>query len=106
MAGYVYALELKDKSSLYCYVGATQNINKRLYEHLHGIGSNITKQFGIERILLIDTYGSVHDALLTESLMHSNQRKDRQWKPEICNCEHLDLTQIASYLRIISVFHV
>jgi putative endonuclease len=50
---YVYILSSR---SGVLYIGVTSNLERRLYEHQHGLIDSFTKQYGIKRLIYYEMF--------------------------------------------------
>ena len=75
MAGYVYILSNRRNGTL--YVGVTNDLCRRVYEHKSGLVSGFTKRYGVKRLLWYEQHEMVTSAIKKEKLMKSWPRK---WK--------------------------
>lgn len=83
------SLSLKDKNYFVyiignerptLYIGVTNDLVKRVYEHKKGIVSSFTKKYSLNKILYFEIFNHIEDALKREKqLKHWN----RNWKLEI-----------------------
>ena len=48
------------------YVGMTNDLERRLWEHRSGLGSRFTSRYRIKKLLLVETFGEVEDAIRRE----------------------------------------
>ncbi len=75
MAYFVYILASQKRGTL--YVGVTNDIARRAWEHREGTVSGFTRQYGVKRLVMVETYDDVRDAIQREKrLKHWN----REWK--------------------------
>jgi putative endonuclease len=59
------------------YIGVTNNLMKRVYEHKQGIVDGFTKKYGLKNLLYYETFSFIKDAINREKqLKHWN----REWK--------------------------
>lgn len=59
------------------YTGVTNDLIRRLSEHLEGIGSAFTKKYGVHRLVWFEAHNSIEAAIAREKqIKHWN----RQWK--------------------------
>ncbi|HTU11193.1 MAG TPA: GIY-YIG nuclease family protein [Allosphingosinicella sp.] len=75
MAAHVYILASKRNGTL--YVGCTTDLPKRIFEHRNGLIPGFTKRYGVKRLVHVETYHDVSDAIVRERRL-----KDwhRAWK--------------------------
>jgi putative endonuclease len=73
--GYVYILASKPNGIL--YVGVTNNLARRIYEHRSGSVSGFTKQYGVKRLVYFESYDDIRIAIQRE---HNMKHWPRTWK--------------------------
>jgi putative endonuclease len=75
MAGYVYILASRRHGTT--YVGSTTDLPKRIYEHRHGLAAGFTREYGVKRLVYVETYDDISDAIVRERRM---KKWKRDWK--------------------------
>jgi putative endonuclease len=75
---YVYTIASKRNGTL--YIGVTNNLLKRVYEHKNGIIEGFTKKYRIHNLVYYEVYRNVSDAINREKRM---KKWKRQWKIEL-----------------------
>ena len=75
MAYYVYILTNKPNGTL--YVGFSNDLARRAYEHREGIIPGFTKKYGLKTLVYFETFDDVNTALQREK---SLKRWKRAWK--------------------------
>ena len=95
---YVYIL---GNSRPTLYIGVTNNLVRRVWEHKKGLVDGFTKKYGLKKLLYFEQFSYVEDAIRREKqLKHWN----RKWKLDLIkktNPEFRDL-----YASIISWFSI
>lgn len=62
------------------YIGVTNNLIRRVYEHKNGLVKGFTQKYNLKKLLYYEIYNQVKDTLNREKqLKHWN----RQWKLEL-----------------------
>jgi putative endonuclease len=61
---WVYILASKPSGTL--YIGVTNSLKRRIWEHKSGVISGFTKQYGIKSLVYFEHYRSVADAIQRE----------------------------------------
>ena len=72
---YVYILSSKRNGTL--YIGVTNNLAKRVYEHKTNIVDGFTKKYNVHILVYYEIYGNIQDAIVREKQM---KKWRRQWK--------------------------
>ena len=78
--GYVYILASKPYGTL--YIGVTNDIARRVYEHREGTASKFTKKYGVTRLVWFEEWQTVPDAIQRETSLN---RWRRDWKIDLIN---------------------
>jgi putative endonuclease len=78
---YVYILASRPGGAI--YVGVTNNLIRRVYEHKSGSIPGFTKTYGIDKLVYYEIYSSVRDALQREKYI---KHWPRAWKTRLI-CE-------------------
>ena len=62
------------------YTGVTSNIGRRAFEHREGLVKGFTKRYGLKRLVYVEFYERIADAIKRESnIKHS----PRAWKARL-----------------------
>ena len=48
------------------YIGVTNNLKRRLYEHKHGLLEGFTKRYRVHKLVYYEAYQNIADAILRE----------------------------------------
>ncbi len=72
---YVYILASKRNGTL--YIGVTNNLERRVYEHTHDLLEGFTKQYTVHRLVYVETSTSIQDAIRREKQL---KLWSRAWK--------------------------
>jgi len=75
---YVYFLASRPGGTL--YVGVTNNLIRRIFEHKNGSLPGFTKTYGIDRLVHYEIYSSIRDALQREKNI---KHWPRAWKTRL-----------------------
>ena len=79
---YVYILASKRNGTL--YVGVTNNLKRRVYEHKNNLIKGFTEKYNVHTLVWFEAYGDIHFALEKEKQIKNWKR---QWKINMIN-EH------------------
>lgn len=71
---FIYILSSKNKV---LYVGMSDNLSRRIYEHKLGLIEGFTKKYNVNRLVYYEVHLSVEDAVKREKQLKSWHR---QWK--------------------------
>ena len=70
---WVYILASDHNSVL--YVGVTNNLQRRVYEHKTGIGSAFTKKYKVHKLVYFESTNNIHFALQREKQIKAGSRE-------------------------------
>ncbi len=93
---YLYILTNKRNGTL--YIGVTNNLERRMFEHKNKLIEGFTKKYGLNRLVYFETYQYVNDAIIREKNMKKWKRK---WKIKLIEKDNLnwhDLSRDWTYL--------
>ncbi|MBL6938769.1 MAG: GIY-YIG nuclease family protein [Alphaproteobacteria bacterium] len=72
---FVYILASKRNGTL--YIGVTNDLGRRIWEHREGIGSKFTKKHGVTNLVYFEVYDDIQAAIAQETRL---KKYKRQWK--------------------------
>jgi putative endonuclease len=75
MGGWVYFMTDRFRGTL--YVGVTNNIARRAWEHREGIVDGFTKRYRLKRLVYVERYDDIRDAIQREKNI---KHWSRAWK--------------------------
>ena len=87
---YVYILSNKIRTTL--YIGITNDLGRRIFEHKTGHGSAFCKKYNIIDLLYYEEYPSIVDAITREKQLKSWHR---EWKWNLIKKENKNLLDIS-----------
>ena len=73
--GYVYILTNKPSGVL--YIGVTADLPARMMQHRAGKGSAFCRRYGLKRLVYVEQFDSIEDAIARERAMKAWKR---DWK--------------------------
>jgi putative endonuclease len=73
--GYVYIMSNKNRTTL--YIGVTNDIKRRVYEHKEGIGSVFTSRYNLTELLYFEEIAGMKNAIRREKHL---KRWHKEWK--------------------------
>ena len=94
-AFYVYMLANRPKGVL--YIGATNNLLRRMAEHKSKQVPGFSKNFGVTRLVYFEEYASILEARIRE---RSLKRWRRTWKFELVETYNPDWIDLSDQLQI------
>jgi len=87
---YLYILTNKKNGTL--YIGVTNNLERRLYEHKNKLVEGFTNKYGLVALVYFETFQYVKDAIVREKNM---KKWKRQWKINLIEEENSDWKDLA-----------
>ena len=72
---YVYILASKRNGTL--YIGVTNNLERRLYEHRNNLIKGFTKRYNVHKLIYYEETNNINEALLFEKRI---KKWNRSWK--------------------------
>ncbi len=78
--GYIYILTTKNNKML--YMGVTNNLLRRIYEHKQGLVEGFTQKFHIKKLVYYEQFSSIQLAIQREKTL---KEWNRSWKERLIN---------------------
>lgn len=88
--GYVYIMGNETRTTL--YIGVTNNIERRAFEHKTGQGSEFTSKYRLTHLLYFEEFGDIVTATAREKQL-KNWR--REWKIALIKSQNPAFTDLA-----------
>jgi putative endonuclease len=82
---YVYILASKRNGTL--YIGVTNNIARRVWQHKQGLIEGFTKKYGVDLLVYCETLARPQDAIQREKQL---KKWNRAWKIELIESTNPD----------------
>ena len=90
MSYYVYIMTNKPRGTL--YIGVTNNVLKRSYQHKQAETESFTKRYNLNKLVYIECYEYIEEAIQREKQLKNWQR---QWKIELIEFVNPEWTDFA-----------
>ena len=87
---YVYILTNKKNGTL--YIGISNDLERRVWEHRNKLIEGFTKKYGLNRLVYFEQYQYVNDAILWEKRL---KKWKRQWKINLIEKENPNWNDLA-----------
>lgn len=78
------------------YVGVTNDLARRAYQHRSGVGSAFTRKYGVTRLVWYERYGDVNEAIAREKRL---KKWERRWKLELIEAMNPDWADLYESLN-------
>jgi len=75
MGGWVYIMSNRPNGTL--YIGVTNELVRRVWEHREGLGSHFVRRYGLTRLVYFEHHEDIRTAIQRET---SLKRWPRAWK--------------------------
>jgi putative endonuclease len=88
--GFVYIMSNRPFGVL--YVGVTADLVRRIDQHKNGQGSAFCRRYGLDRLVLVEEYPTIEEAIIREKRL---KKWERAWKVDLietANPAWLDLS--------------
>ena len=85
MPYYVYILASRARGTL--YIGVTNDLVRRVYEHRNDVIGGFTSRYGVHTLVYYEMYQDVRDAIQREKRL---KRWRRAWKIELIEKDNKD----------------
>ncbi len=87
---YVYILTSKNNRVL--YIGVTNDLKRRIYEHKNEIVDGFTKRYHVHKLVYYEEYSSVEDAIHREKRLKGFSRAKKEELIATLNPERREIT--------------
>lgn len=77
---YLYILASRINGTL--YIGVTNNLIRRVWEHKHNLMKGFTEKYGVHELVYYEQYQDINEAILKEKQM---KKWKRYWKIKLIN---------------------
>jgi putative endonuclease len=75
---YIYILTNKKNGTL--YIGVTNNLTRRIYEHRNGTIKGFTKKYNLNKLVYFEQLNDISFAILREKRL---KKWNREWKVQL-----------------------
>ncbi len=87
--GYIYIATNKSRT---LYIGVTNNLERRMWEHRQKIGSKFAAKYNITQLVYYETFDDIRDAIAREKQLKKWRRGKKVWLIERENPDWKDLS--------------
>jgi len=91
---YVYIITNERNTVL--YIGVTNNLVRRIYEHRNGLVEGFSKRYNVKKLVYYEDTGDVRAALEREKEL---KKWRRQWKIELIEKDNPDFADLYDYIN-------
>ena len=90
---YVYILASRKYGTL--YIGVTNDLLTRLEQHRSGRGSEFVKKYGVRRLVHVETFASLQEAIAREKQL---KNWHRDWKTRLIEEDNPDWSDLSGLI--------
>lgn len=90
---YVYILASKRNGTL--YIGVTNDLARRAWEHREGLVPGFTKAYGVKTLVYYEMFGDIAQAIHREKRL---KKYKREWKMNLIQQNNIDWQDLADTL--------
>ncbi|HKY18770.1 MAG TPA: GIY-YIG nuclease family protein [Rhizomicrobium sp.] len=91
---YIYILASGTSGTL--YVGMTNNLSRRVWEHREGLVEGFTKRYGVKRLVYFEMFATAVDAIHRENRI---KKYPRAWKLNLISQQNPNWLDLAETLN-------
>jgi len=88
--GYVYIITNSNRTTI--YVGVTNDIKRRMYEHKFEVGSKFTHKYELKDLMFYEYFDSIEEAILNEKKF---KNRSRVWKYQLIKKHNPNMKDLA-----------
>jgi putative endonuclease len=88
---YVYILASRRNGTL--YIGVTNDLARRVWEHKNGLTPGFTKKYGVKLLVYYEVYGEIEAAIAREKRL---KKYKRAWKMNLIQRNNVDWRDLAA----------
>lgn len=77
------------------YIGVTADLAARIYAHREGRGSEFCRRHGLDRLVYVEEYPTIEEAIVREKSM---KRWKRQWKLKLLRAQNPDWNDLFEHI--------
>jgi putative endonuclease len=88
---YYYVYFLANKTNVALYIGVTNDLKRRVFEHKQKFVAGFTKKYDIDRLVYYETFNDPENAILREKCLKGSSRARKNKLVEVLNPEWSDL---------------
>jgi putative endonuclease len=90
--GFIYIMTNRAYGVL--YVGVTADLTARFHQHKTGQGSKFCRRYGLDRLVLVEEYPSIEEAIVREKRL---KKWERAWKIELIEASNPGWEDLSKY---------
>lgn len=91
---YVYIIA--NKSNTVLYIGVTNDLKRRIYEHKNKLVEGFTKKYNVSKLIYFEHYISIEEAIKREKQL---KKWNRRWKDELIEKENPEWIELQDQIE-------
>jgi putative endonuclease len=91
--GWAYIMTNRRNGTL--YIGVTNDVARRAWEHREGLVDGFTKRYGLKRLVYAEHHDDIRDAIQREKTL---KHWSRAWKIDLIESQNPDWDDLAAQL--------
>ncbi len=84
---------LTNKTNRVLYIGVTNNLRRRIYEHQNKLNPGFTKKYNVNKLIYFEEYSSAYEAISREKQLKGGSRQKKNQLINNYNPEWHDLSK-------------
>jgi putative endonuclease len=92
---YVYILASKRNGTL--YIGVTNDLGRRVWQHREGLIPGFTKKYGVKMLVYFEVFDDIHAAIARETRL---KKYKREWKINLIQKDNVEWRDLYETLGI------
>ena len=90
--GFVYIMTNRPAGVL--YIGVTADLLRRIHQHRSGQGSSFCRRYGLDRLVLVEEYPTIEEAIVREKHL---KKWERAWKIALIEAANPDWQDLSGF---------
>lgn len=90
--GFVYIMTNRPAGVL--YIGVTADLLRRIHQHRSGQGSSFCRRYGLDRLVLVEEYPTIEEAIVREKRL---KKWERAWKIALIEAANPDWQDLSGF---------
>ena len=90
--GFVYLMTNRPAGVL--YIGVTADLLGRIHQHRSGQGSSFCRRYGLDRLVLVEEYPTIEEAIVREKRL---KKWERAWKIALIEAANPDWQDLSGF---------
>lgn len=84
---YYFIYIISNKKSGVLYIGVTDNLKRRIWEHKNKIVKGFSNKYNLDKLVYFEVYQDIKEAIKREKVL---KKWNREWKIKLIEKENID----------------